>query len=271
VGTDLNQDLVVAITGLRGGNYFYLKDATAITTVFDQDFDYLVTPLGYNLQLTLVPATGFTITAVYGFPSWYAGSATVQFTIPTVFLSRNHGAIVIRLEPNAGAWPPAGQSPLADLSMTYQPASGGTPVTQTLQAAYPGTSPLADDTIFYSQQAVRKSVALVNEALAEAQASTLYYQTGTVDEAIALLERTRTMLQSEATALGDVDLTTEAGYVQRLESNMRNGGSSSSPYGEEGAPVACTVSPRGGGHHAGLLIASLLTLLPLLRRRSHRA
>jgi Ca-activated chloride channel family protein len=268
VGTDLNQALVLAITDLRGGNYFFLKDATAIATVFDQDFDYLVTPLGYDLQFTLVPATGFAITAVYGFPSYYAGGATVELTIPTVFLSRNHGAIVVRLEPTGGAWPPLGQSPLADLAMTYSPANGGAPVTQTLQAAYTGTSPLANDTIFYSQQAVRKAVALVNEALAEEEASTYYYQTGGTDVALALLERTRAMLVAEAAALNnDPDLTTEAGIVARLASNMRNGAGPPSAYGEEGAPMACSFAAGAGGHHALPLGIALLALLALLGRR----
>src|SRR5450759_897521 len=96
VGTDLNQDLVLAITGFRGGNYFFLNDANKIATVFDTDFDYLVTPLAYDLQFQLRPATGFVITAVYGFSAWRCGSTTVEFSIPTVFLSRNHGGIMVR-------------------------------------------------------------------------------------------------------------------------------------------------------------------------------
>lgn len=170
VGTDLNQDLVLAITGMRGGNYFFLQDAATIATIFDTDFDYLVTPLGYNLDFQLLPAAGFVITAVYGFPAWRTGSTTVELNIPSVFLSRNHGAIVARLDPINRTWP-AGQSPLAELSLTYSPADGSALVTQSMEAAYSSSAPLADDTIFYSQRAVRKTVALVNTALAENQAS----------------------------------------------------------------------------------------------------
>jgi Ca-activated chloride channel family protein len=45
VGTDLNQELVLAISELRGGNYLFLLDSQKISSVFDDHFDYLVTPL----------------------------------------------------------------------------------------------------------------------------------------------------------------------------------------------------------------------------------
>ena len=268
VGADLNQDLVLAITGMRGGNYFFLSSAARIATVFDTDFDYLVTPLAYDLQFLLQPASGFVITAVYGFPSWRTGSTNVQFTIPSVFLSQNHGAIVVRLDPISGAWP-SGQCPLADLSMTYTPAAGGTPVTQALEAAYSATAPLADNTIFYSQRSVRKAVALVNEALAEEQASSYYWnKTATIDTAIALLEKTRTMLLSESKEIEDTDLATEAANLLKLENNMRYGTSSSSTYDQQ--PMACSFAMGGSGHTSALASASALALLALLRRRSRR-
>jgi Ca-activated chloride channel family protein len=269
VGTDLNQDLVLAITEVRGANYFFLANATQIATVFDVDFDYLVTPLAYDLQFQLVPAAGFIITAVYGFPSWRSGSAAVQLSIPTVFLSRNHGALVVRLEPSASVWP-TGQCPLAELAMSFTPAGGGATVSQSLSPSYAGITPLADDTIYFSERAVRKSVALVNEALAEAQASSYYYGGAGTTAAINLLETTRTMLQSEAAALEDADLGTEATNVSRLESNMRNGSYTSYNSGEE-MPRACSFGAgRAGGPASAASGLALLALLGLLRRARRR-
>ena len=271
VGTDLNQELVLAITGMRGGNYFFLQNAAKIATVFDTDFDYLVTPLAYDLNFQLLPATGFVITAVYGFPAWRTGSTTVAFTIPSVFLSRNHGAIMVRLDPSNRVWP-AGQSPLAELGLTYTPADGSAQVSQSLEAAYSGTAPLADDTIFYSQRAVRKSMALVNTALAESQACQIYWNgKGTRDSALALLDQTQTMLRSEAATLEATDLTTEANNVARLESNMRysNAGTGGS-YTSEQTPMACSfVAGASGSRSAmsGLLMIGFVAVLRRLRRR----
>jgi Ca-activated chloride channel family protein len=272
VGTDLNQDLVLAITGMRGGNYFFLQDAAKIATVFDVDFDYLVTPLAYDLSFQLLPAAGFVITAVYGFPAWRTGSTTVQFNIPSVFLSRNHGAIVVRLDPSNRIWP-AGQSPLAEMALTYTPADGGAQVSQSLEAAYSDTAPLTDSTIFYSQRAVRKSVALVNTALAESQACQNYWNsTGTRDDALGLLDATHTMLLTEAATLEDLDLPIEASNVAKLESNMRysnsgTGGSYSDNSSYQQQPMACSFAAGSAGNGGAPLGLLLMGVAAILRRR----
>lgn len=274
VGTDLNQDLVLAITGMRGGNYFFLQDAAKIATVFDVDFDYLVTPLAYDLNFQLLPAPGFIITAVYGFSAWRTGSTTVEFNLPSVFLSRNHGAIVVRLDPANRVWP-LGQSPLAELALTYTPADGSAQVTQSLEAAYSGTAPLTDNTIFYSQRAVRKSVALVNTALAEGQACQIYWNsTGTRDDALGLLDATHTMLLTEAATLEDLDLPIEASNVAKLESNMRYSNSGTGGYSGNSSyqqqPMACSFATGSSGDSGALLGLLSMGLAAILRRQARR-
>jgi Ca-activated chloride channel family protein len=278
VGTDLNQELVLAISDVRGGNYFFLKDPTNIATVFDVDFDYLVTPLAYDLTFQLLPAAGFIITDVYGVPSWGTGSTAVGLSIPTVFLSRNHGAVIVRLDPIGRLWP-SGACPLAELSMSYTPADGAPRQSQTLVASYSSTAPLAEDTIFYSQRAVRKTVALVNEALAERQACQIYWgASSSRSEAIALLTRTQVFLQSEGSTLEDVDLAAEARNVAKLQSNMQysssgyyaTGGSSGSYEDEQ--PMACTLSRAGAGKPSRWLWTALMGTLLVWRwrARAHR-
>ena len=268
VGTDLNQELALAISNVRGGNYFFLQDATKIASVFDEDFDFLVTPLAYDLHLTLQPATGFTITAVYGFPSWRSGSTIVDLVIPTIFLSHNHGAVVVRLDPTNRKWP-LGQSPLAELALNYTSASDGTKVTDALEASYSSTDPLSDSSIFYSQRAVRKSVALVNEAIGEIRATQMYYG-GNVTGATTLLGETYSMLVSEEAEIEDADLTTEANNVQKLESNMQKytpsgygtGGSYGGSTYDSRQGVACAFA--GGARTSGSTV-SLLALFGLVR------
>lgn len=272
VGTDLNQQLVLAVTKLRGGNYAYLADYERISTVFDQDFDYLVTPLAYNLKFNLVPATGFGVNRVYGFPSWNTSSSTVAIDVATVFLSRGHGAIVARLEPT-GAWP-SGSAPLANLSLTYEPADGSKSPEETFETVYDGNDPLGNDCLFYSQIAVRRTVAYVNAAVGMKQACTLY-QSGSTSEAIALLDDTEQLLLGEASATEDTGLTTQARVVAKLRTNMQNGGNSSY-YGDdndvvdEGPVMACTLSaPRPFSNHAPTHGVALTAVLGawLLRRR----
>jgi Ca-activated chloride channel family protein len=265
VGIDLNQDLVLAITQLRGGSYYFLSDADAIGTIFDSDFDFMVTPLAYDMVFRLDPSPGFAVTAVYGYP-WQAGTGSVAISVPTVFLSRKHGAIVVRLDPSPATWP-AGQPPLAELSLAYSAADSGESVQESFVASYTGTDLLSDSVVFYSQSAVRKTVDLVNTALSEAEASRLYYAYST-NEAVVLLVRTEDMLRAEGLYLADADLSNLADQVQSLETNMNSGASrnstTSTPNGQY--PAACSIAHSS--RPAPMFLLGLIAFLLRVRRRT---
>ncbi len=217
VGTDLNQSLVLAISKLKGNNYLYLSDAARITEVFDVDFDYLVTPLAYNLHFKLTPAANYAISQAYGAADSTVGLSTVELTVPTVFLSRGHGAIVVRLEPRT-SWPRE-NAPIANLSLVYSSATSGESIEQQGTTAYAGSEALSDTTSYYSQRAVRRTVAFVNATIGEKRACTQYYggsksaAVATLDDAIALVDR-------ESAALDDLDLAEQAAILLQLRGNM---------------------------------------------------
>jgi Ca-activated chloride channel homolog len=266
VGIDLNQELVLAVSALRGGNYLYLADAERIATVFDEDFDYLVTPLAYDLAFSLVPSAGFQVTAVYGYDAWQAGDG-VDLDVPTVFLSRNHGAIVARLEPT-GAWP-GGQPPLAELGLSYSPADGGAPVSASMTIQHVGEEALGDGAAFYSQRAVRKTVALVNAAVGLARACGAYWQ-GSGDDARAVVERVIDLLAVEGAFLDDdADLATERALAEKLLANMGSGsGGEACTDGACDGMQACAVA---AGRPAAFPVAALLLGLALVLKRGRRA
>jgi len=269
VGTDLNQELVLAISKLRGGNYAYLADAERISTVFDQDFDYLVTPLAYNLKFNLTPAAGFSVRNVYGFPSWTTASTAVEIDVATVFLSRGHGAIVARMQPS-GAWP-SGSTPLAGLTLSYEPADGTANQSDVFQTVYDGANPLGSDTLFYSQIGVRRTVAYVNAAIGMKQACTLYWN-GNKSDATTLLDRTESLLTDEAAATQDSNLNVEAARVTKLRNNMQGGSSGYNSSGDTSVdpvgPLACNLG-RTSAHSIGgwLVFAFAAGMLGLRTRR----
>lgn len=276
VGIDLNQNLVVPIAKLRGNSYFYLSDSARIATIFDQDFDYLVTPLAYDLRFTLTPAADYAISQVYGFSGYSLGGSSVEIAVPTVFLSRGHGAIVVRLEPRAG-WP-SGASPLVSLNLSYQAASSAELRTQDALTSYQGEEALTDNTAFYSQTTVRRAVAFVNAAVGEKQACALYHA-GSTTQAIATLDKAIAMIDREWTALGDLELSEQADVLANLRENMNTtpsyASSTTTPTGtyathDEPEPVlGCSISsPRGlSSRTAGLVGLAMGLLLVAHRRR----
>lgn len=89
VGVDFNTELVEALTKIRGANYFSVHSAKEFSKVMDEDFEYMVTPLVFDLNLTL-DADGWEIEKVYGSPE--ANEATGEIMkVNTLFPSKTEG------------------------------------------------------------------------------------------------------------------------------------------------------------------------------------
>ena len=86
IGVDFNTELVENMTKIRGANYYSIHSAEEFRKRMDEDFDYLVTPLVFDLQLHF-DAPGFKIEKVYGSPE--ADEATGEIMkLNTLFPSK---------------------------------------------------------------------------------------------------------------------------------------------------------------------------------------
>ncbi|MCK5176210.1 MAG: hypothetical protein KAQ92_00665, partial [Candidatus Aenigmarchaeota archaeon] len=87
IGVDFNTELIEHITKIRGANYYSVHSAKEFQTRMDDEFEYMVTPLVFNLQLNL-EAEGYEIQKVYGSPE--ADEATGQIMkVNTLFPSKS--------------------------------------------------------------------------------------------------------------------------------------------------------------------------------------
>ncbi len=89
VGVDFQSELVEALTKTEGANYYTVRSPKEFRERMDEGFDYMVTPLVFDLKLDLV-ATGYEIEKVYGSPD--ADQTTGELmNIRTLFPSQNSG------------------------------------------------------------------------------------------------------------------------------------------------------------------------------------
>ena len=102
VGINFGQELLYHISRLRGGNFFFLRNEERIRAVFNEEFDLLVTPIVYDLKVTIPNPPGATIKEIYGLPDQRPGATEVTLDIPTVFFSNNRGAIILRYSYESG-------------------------------------------------------------------------------------------------------------------------------------------------------------------------
>lgn len=67
IGVDFNTSLVESITKVRGANYYSVHSSDEFKNRMDKEFEYMVTPLVFNLSLKL-DSKGYAIEKIYGSP-----------------------------------------------------------------------------------------------------------------------------------------------------------------------------------------------------------
>ena len=154
IGVDLNTELVEAVTKVSGANSYSVHSAAEFKTRMDDEFEFMVTPLVFDLVLE-VEAEGFEIERVYGSPQ--ADQATGEIMrVPTLFPSRTEegrtrgGVVLLKLRKT-------GDNAAVTLRTSYKDRDH-VPGTATTAIA------LARQDEFYGGTGVRKAVALVRYA-----------------------------------------------------------------------------------------------------------
>lgn len=218
VGVDFGQQLAYYITGLRGGNFVFLETPEKIRKVFDTEFDYLVTPIVYDLNITLPTPPGMRLRNVYGLPSWKPGDRDAKLNIPTVFLSSNRGAIILRYERDDTAELAVERGDLlAGGTIEYAgPASGAH--SQAAEVRHTGDR-LVPGSRYYSHDGARMAVALTNIYLGLREGCQLAAE-GEREKAIAIVEAAAASAEADNAVLRDAALADDIRLLRTLAVNM---------------------------------------------------
>lgn len=222
IGLDFGAQLADVIGSQRGGNYAFLATPTDVKTVFDENFDFLMTPAAYDMELAVEPADGFKITSVYGVRDWKQAEGVYSLKVKTLFFSKNRGAIVLRMEEaTEGAAKASAQPLVAKGTLKYIERDGKTPVADTIEAVATGDRPTDMKEAYFAPTGVRKAVALTNEFLAMREAARLYHIEKSPEKAKALLARAKTEMEATQKALKDEALLKEVELLTKLSANMK--------------------------------------------------
>jgi len=220
VGIDFHHDLLYHISRLRGGNFFYLESPEKIARVFDTEFDYMVTPLLYDLNVSIKTPNGMRLTAVYGLPTWKPGETDAHLHIPTVFLSSNRGAIVLRYEKDGeGDLTIDNGDLLATGTLSYTDVTG-VPHSSTTGVRHTGADRLVPGTRFFTHDGMRLAAGLTNVYLGLRDACA-WMSRGEMERAIQALTRARALVMLDNLTLNDKGLDAESALLGRLEENIR--------------------------------------------------
>jgi Ca-activated chloride channel family protein len=227
MGLDANAELAERLSGIRGANHYFVRSASEFERRLGEEFDYMVTPLVYDLTLE-IDGEGYAVDTVHGSPSGEAASGRLMH-VGTLFPSAKQdgeargGVVLVQLEQTG----PAGN---LDLVASWTERGGGEHTERV-------TVDLPDNPETFEHTGIRKAVALTRYAgtlrdwastvRQEAAASdgvdpaTGAHERGSVplrvpERYATRFEALQTYLEAEMEAVGDDTLSQEVETLSRL-------------------------------------------------------
>lgn len=216
---DYHPQLAALLHGSMGGAFYALPSFDRIVHVFDDDFDAMVTPMAYDLDLSFATSADFELVRLFGVPGAGDLGASYRVDLATAFSGWRQGAVVVRLDA-VGDRPVAEMESVGSVALSYlpEPALGWTAaVEENAEVPVPKTQ---DSESYFTTDSARKAVALANLGQALQSACAAYHEDD-VSGAIATLEELMAYLSTEAQALDDLALGAEVELVAQLVDNMR--------------------------------------------------
>jgi Ca-activated chloride channel homolog len=121
IGVDFNSSLIELLTKTRGANYYSVHGSKEFKLRLDEEFDFMVTPLVFDLKLAL-QSDSFQVKDVYGSPEADQATGTLIF-VNTLFPSRSEngqtkGGVMLALLEQTGL------GKQISLAASYQDRSG---------------------------------------------------------------------------------------------------------------------------------------------------
>lgn len=220
LGLGLNSTLMNAMAHLRGGNAFSLTRLDQVPDLLDESWPYMASPIAYDLNVQLTPASAFIVADSYGFPGSFG---SLKLDVSSVFISKKRGALLVRLtKPGAASLSGLQVSGVLDFKKL-----DGSPVQQTLDVRY-NDEPLDSRGMFFAQPSVGSSVALAVLVSNMQRAADTYR----VDraEAIRIMTDVVKRINADRDNSADASLAVEAQLAADLLANMNRGASQETFY-----------------------------------------
>ncbi len=155
IGVDFNTKLIEDISKINGANYYSVHSSYDFNKRMDEEFEYMVTPLVYDLRLVL-ESDGYVIEQVYGSPEADLASGQIMrvktlFPSPTNEQGTRGGIILLKLRK-------VSDSPDLELRLTYEDRNGQK-YSDSVDVKIP-----AHNGDYHDNKAIRKAVLLARYA-----------------------------------------------------------------------------------------------------------
>jgi Ca-activated chloride channel homolog len=226
LGVGMRQEVMNAISDLRGGNAYSLFQSTDVDDFIEMNWPWFAVPIAHDLSLDLDLPSGLEVEETYGFPG--TSDCQLGFTIASVFPSNRKGALLACLKPVIGK-SFGGESVTGRLNYTDL-AEGN--VSQEITWTFP-TKQVVEDEPWFDQTAVGKTVALAVLVSGMKNAALLYGDSPAM--AAGIMRQAAVRITADAEFLDDEELGVEVQLANHLLALMEDGAPQGDLYGYPGS------------------------------------
>lgn len=223
LGLGLGQEVMNAMSHVRGGNAFSMTRSDDAERFLADDWPWFASPIAYDLTMSVEVPAGFSIRERYGFPE--GTEERIDLEVSTVFLSKRKGALLLGIAPEQGS--DAVEAFTAHAGLRYTTPEGED-VALALEAAYEGESLDSRDQ-YHAQPATARVVALALLVTGMREAADLYGESGGA-AAVELMQIVRDRFAADIEGLEDGALAAELDFADALLALMEEGAPQGSLY-----------------------------------------
>lgn len=100
VGSDFDEDLLVALAEAAGGNFYFIETPDAIPPIFAEELSGLLSVTGQNPSLKITPAPRVSVSAVLGYEPVFVDGALIK--LPDIY-NGDSKTVLVELQVTTGA------------------------------------------------------------------------------------------------------------------------------------------------------------------------
>ena len=236
VGSTMSADVLDGMARIRGANAFVISDEDTTRERFATDFEYMMVPVAFDLDIQATPGAALLIDEGLGMP---VSGNNAGMGASTLFFSSKNGGMGITLQPldttpasdpDHPTFPETGAT-VATLDVAWTQASGD--VTDSLTIPWEGGTAYETSRVQADQLGVFRMAVLTDELRALRAAASLCTLDSTgldADESAAIIEAAIAHLEEAAAIDTSGSLDGDAGMLRTLAANI-TAGATCSPHG----------------------------------------
>lgn len=220
-GPDFDASFVESFAYLKGANYRFVG-AQDVEKIFTEEFDFLVTPIAYDLNIKVAAPQAASLQTVYGIPGNAEDPTASLIEVKTVFLSKDKGALVLRLDGAAAEQLYTEKTfNLGQATLQYETVQGQIVNEIIMLTQASDTAPSASEPLYPSPE-IQRTVAVTNMYLAMVKACNAYNQNQPLQDGLSALTKSIAELNAAYEQLKDDNLLREVNLLTKLKGNIEN-------------------------------------------------